>query len=582
MDKRFLLFDGEKSLSLWEDGEHWTYFSGLPKSTQIEQYAKVAAAFRMYNLFAETVSSVPFSLVDMKSKEEVDGSANWDNKVGYLPNPAELFRLNALSYLATNTIYNLRTSDAIGYRTKGLYHAIPASFVPVTNPITNELEHIERWLGATREKFSPKDKRLVRMWRLDHTTEVLPSEHTVAQAIMSAAGEVYYADLWIQNYYRRGGIAPTAIAMKGLIFKGKQEDEEKSWTDWLKGLGRFTHRVVRFFNADAMDIKQFGSSVTDLKNNEVYRQALENIAMGGGAPLSLLLSNSANLATATVEERQWYKNTITPFIRWMDYEYNEQVFHPDGYHLLHNTSTLDAQQEEDAINVETAGKLLDLLAKCETFDLFVSIAESYLEVSDKVLKAAKKYYDAKEKRAEEARIQVQQTPPAQPVQAQPEPVAPPSANGKNPPETLTKWIPSLDELKELKVWRDVASRKFRKAESLDFIYQPHYGGLPAKVQGEIIARLPAADSLETIKEIFEMEQYIETTTPAPAYAVDDIKLLADALNRLSTITEQPKAPEPVQVVVNNITHKRRGKLTSTFVSHAFATEGAANGTDTAA
>src|SRR5574342_42486 len=215
MDKQFIYTDGEKAVSLTGE-EGWTYFSKPANTNEIEQYARVAAAFRAYNLKANTIGNMPFILY--RGEEEFDTSSTWENKVGFLPNPSELFRLVVLSLIATNTAYNLRTADVFGRKTKGLYHAVSYSFLPYTNPVTGELDYIERSIGATLERYTPDDKRLVRLWRLDHTTEVLPSPNTEARAIMNAAGQVFYADSWIQNFYRRGGVAPTVIMMKGMVF----------------------------------------------------------------------------------------------------------------------------------------------------------------------------------------------------------------------------------------------------------------------------------------------------------------------------------------------------------------------------
>jgi hypothetical protein len=466
---------------------------------------------------------VPFSLDDLATGDEIDGSATWENVVGFLPNPSELFRLDALSYIASNTIYNVRTQDVLGYKTRGLYHAVAYNFIPFVDAGTGQLLYIERRLGTGIERYKPDDKRLVRMWRLDHTTEVLPSKNTIAQAIMQAAGEVYYADLWIKHFYERGGIAPTVIAMKGAIAPDKKNTEEQSWSDWLRGLGKYAGaRIARVFNADTLTVQQFGSAVTDLKNNDVYRQAIENIAMGVGMPLSLLLSNSANMATATIEERQWYKTTITPFITWLAYEYNEQVFHPIGIHLKFNTATMDAQQEEDAQNAATAKLVLDLVKECPTFEIFEAVSSSYLEVSDELLKAAKQYYADKKANAA---IVVQQTQPkdTETVTAQAEEI--PKELPAPEPQPPAKWIPSLDNIRELQRWQELAFRKFKRDEPLDFEWRNDT--LPDEIYNTIKASLPNAKEENAIKDIFDMAQFADT----PPVDNDPIKLLAKSLDK---------------------------------------------------
>jgi len=706
MQTRFVMTDGAKSVGMLSsnDPSIWNFFSGAPQSSKVVLYSYVAAVYRAYNLFADTVGSLPFALYSLNGKDEYDSSENWENKVGFLPNPSELWRLDTLSYIDSNTVYNLRTSDVIGYKTKGLYFAVPTTFYPVTNA-SGQLDYIERRVNGSPERYETDDKRLVRMWRKDHTTEVLPSPNTIAQAIQHSAEQVLYTDSWITHYYQRGGIKPTLIAMKGLVQKEKGEEAEKTFTQWLRGLGKYFGNIAKIYNAETMDIKAFGDGVAELKDNGVYRQALENIAIGAGLPLSLLLSNSANYATASTEERQWYKNTITPFSRWLAYGYNEQVFHPMGLHLKYNMATMDSQQEEDAQNAATAKVINDLLLQCPTYELFEAISKSYVEVSDELLVAAKQYYTDKAKQAAPVVVNTQ------PDTAQPKPGTETEeipvgtekndtkaigendtsamialripdviraeikekypfvdsetlsdlhitlahlgdnrtidkldvvravsemgkyqfpikgklqglarfANGRDvdplvmtfdspqmpgvysvlcsfldsyhipyhkehgfiPHMTLayipkdaempidsiepieinfsdiyyvdsnvwysvqlvgyenknTKWTPSLDELDELRIWREVALRRHKKGESLDFEYQPHHGGLPESVTADIKARLIDAVDNDTIKAVFVVNQSVVKDKPKPD---TDIKSLANAINKYADVLNKTK------------------------------------------
>jgi phage portal protein BeeE len=507
MDRKFIMTDGLKAVSLTGE-EGWSYLNQLPKTTQLEQYATVAAVFRAFNLKANTVSNMPFTLY--KGDEEYDTSATWENLVGFMPNPSELFRLVTLSIIATNAAYNLRTKDALGYKTKGLYHAISYSFTPWVNPMTAQLDYIERNIGAKIERYQPDDPALIRLWRLDHTTEVLPSQNTEARAIASSAGQVFYADHWIKHFYESGGIAPTMIAMKGLVMKDKIEEEEKSWTNWLKQVGKYIGRQAKVYNAEALEVKQLGSSVVDLKNNDVYRQALENIAMGTGIPLSLLLSNSANMATANVEKSTWYSSDIIPFCNWLAYEYNRQVFVPLGLRLEFTPESMDETQEEKLSPKE----MIDVIAASPTADICLETFNTLgIEITDGLEAAIEKYFADKTKQPE---------PPVVPVAtpAQPEPIDEPM------PEPIpAKWIPSIDELQEMRVWREVALRKLKKADSLDFVYEPHFGGLPANVQTVIIERLPQATSADEVKAVFDIDVPAEPK-------VDAIKMLADKLDKI--------------------------------------------------
>jgi len=527
MSNRIIMTDGAKSVNMLDsdDPTVWTYFSGQPLAAQDKLFATVAAAFRAYSLKANTVGNMPFALV--KGDEDFDTSAKWENKVGFMPYPSELFRLDTLSYMATNTVYNLRTSDILGYKTKNLMHSVAYSYNPITDPVTGELLWVERWVGAEIEKYTPDDPRLIRMWRLDHTTEVLPSPNTEAKAIMTAAGEIHYADIWIQNFYRRGGIRPTLIAMKGLVNPEKKEAEENAWSQWLKGIGKWWTNIARVYNAEALDVKAFGDGVADLKNNDVYKQAIANVAMGTGMPLSLLLANSANYSTAKEEKATWYENDIIPLCNWLAYGYNKQVFEPLGLRLEFRPETIDAQQEDETERASAVSAFMDFLGKCPTFEVFIGTCETFgYELSDGLIKAAEQHYSDKEDRAEDMSDNMSGNNLQD--DDEDEQVQPPRAGPvARPPqfEQPVKWVPSLDEFKELEVWRDVALRKFKRDESLEFEYVPHYGGLPEDTTKAIADGLKVATDEDEIKALFKIEGVEQSQS--------EIKALAGALEKLA-------------------------------------------------
>jgi hypothetical protein len=364
------------------------------------------------------------------------------------------------------------------------------------------------------------------MWRLDHTTEVLPSNATEARAIMTAAGEIHYADVWIENYYRRGGIKASIVAMKGMVSPEKREDEENKWTQFLRGIGLWRNKNVRVVNAEALDVKAFGDGVADLENNEVYRQAIANIAMGIGMPLSLLLSNSANYATAEEEKQIWFKHDIGPFCNWLAYEYNRQLFAPMGLRLEFRPEAVEGAQQDEMATAQAFSTYGDTFAKYPTYELWKGMADTLgLEVADSLDKAAQAYYKDKAARAEEVRQQMEQKPP-EPAPVEQLEIEEDDEEKEARPRSPAKWIPTLDELDELKTWRKAALQRLKRGESLDFEYLPHYGGLPESVTADIKARLPLATDAEQVKAIFEIEQ------PEPQ-APNEIILLAGAINSLA-------------------------------------------------
>lgn len=553
MAQKLIATDGTttKTINPWDTESYpdaWTFYGQAPVTQQMEQYARVAAVFGAYNLTADTIGNVRRVLYN-KAGKEVDDTLDWQNVCGFLPNPSELYRLAAMSYIYSNQVYDIITTDGLRYKVKNVKHAIPDSFSPYISPSSGELEYIERRLASGGvEKYDQEGNllsgevspMLLRMWRLDQSTEVLPSQHTEAKAIMSAAGIVYYADFWIQNFFRRGGIKPTLVAMKGLINQDTKEEAESSWSKFMKGIGQFTNRVVRIFNAEAMDIKPFGSGVDDMKDNKIYEQALENIAIGKRMPLSLLKANSANRATALEEKRTWFENYINPLCSWLDYEYNKQLWIPRGYRIK-TISEFDDETEDEQERSDSIMKYMDIIEKSASFEVFMGVAEMMkIEIPERLEKALMQVFEDREKAKQEAEaLNVNTDNPED------------DPNDEEQPEEAVpaKWMPDIDQMNELRVWCEVATRRLKKGESVVFDYLPHHGGLPDAIVKDIQARLSEKRDWtpDLLKSVFSIARIVGDRTIQNAEGMlfapqvkqvseEELRImekLADAMNNLA-------------------------------------------------
>jgi hypothetical protein len=599
MAQQFTVTNVTKGVNLLtsNDPDVWSGLQSMSGRERDVYYARVAAAFRAFNLKANTVGNMPFALYkaspagdperktnikavdEMAEDEEVDNSANWTNAVGFLPNPSELLRLATLSYMATNTIYNIKTGDVLGRRVKGLRHAVADSFHPWANATGTALDYIERHVGSTIEKYGVDGRSLtpgvksslVYMWRLDQSTELLPSPNTEMMSIMDAAGVAFYKNFWVKNFYKRGGIKPTLVSIKGLVDKDSKDEKEKSWSNWLKGIGRAGSNIARLINGENMSATTIGDGIGDMKENTLYRDAIADIAMGLGMPVSLLLDEEANFATAQVTLKRWMDFDIVPFCNWLGYEYNRQVFEPMGLRLEFHPETLDPQQEDETERAQAMMQYAGVLEKCQSKEIFMGLSALMgLEVPPELEEALEAYYSEKERKEKEMQAQMQQGgytvgPDGKPLPAQNQP--PKDGEGKPmgdkepmmekdgeaededekkpaPPQFQRKvWAPTAPEAEEMRVWYEVAQRKLKRAESLDFEYQPHHGGVPAEVAEGVKAKLLTATSAEDVRQAFVIA---ETVTEAPEYKAEtvsvspDIMALAESINKLADATLQEK------------------------------------------
>lgn len=520
----YFLTDGKKTVPF--EGGTWDFIemveSGAVKDNAL--YARVAAVFQVVNKTARATANVPFALVDVASGEDYDISWAWENKVKFLPRPKDLIRRVEMSIIMKNMGYLRMGKNMLG-QPKRLNFVIPDS-IKINTDSHGDLLNLQRNVnGQTVTTYAPDDFDLLRFWWLDEKTELIPTGDTEFRAAMNAAEILYYADFFTANFYKRGGIKPTLIAMKGMVSKDKAETEEKSWTKFLRGLGRqAATNVARVFNADTMDVKAFGDGLGDLKETPVYKQALENVSMALGMPFSIMISNASNFATAEVEDRQWHDDSIFPRVEFLCDIFNDQLFSDMGLRMEPRPENIDDGKDEAQRVQAFTGFGAGFTAYPDEATFLGAAANFGFELDDDMIMAVTAYYGDKKKREE---LAAQQTQP-KPVDTAAPTDAPPSTPEPTPAKT---WTPTLDELNELRVWRDVALRRLKKGEGLDFDYQPHYSGLPEMVESDIKVRLLNCTNESEIKSCFDVMAMADAN-PVPM-SQSEIKYLADAIMELA-------------------------------------------------
>lgn len=552
---RHILTNGMKSAEIRDS---WDFVDALRVGQVAENdlYAKVAAAFTAVNKSARAVAYMPFALVD-KRGEDYDVSWEWQNKIGFMPNPRDILRRVRQSLIMSNTAYLLMGVNQLGMPKK-LNYIVPTSIRVVTNPATGDLSRLERTVGAGNvQVYEPDDNQLIRLWWLDESTELLPSPNTEFKAIMQAAGIIYYGDYFTRAFYERGGIRPTLIAMKGMVSSETKEDIERGWTKFIKNIGSYARSVsAKLYNADAMSIQPFGDGLGDLAKTPVYRQAMEAIAIGLDMPLSLLLSNSANYATAQTEYVQWYRNSISPWCDFIADTLNEQLFERMGLKMDFRPEQTDPEQEDEVNRTNALTGIGTALGTFPDADTFMGAAGLLgFELTPEFEQAVRAYYATKNA--------VPPAPEPQPMpQPEPQPQPEPEDTAGDVTEDVAeygiptdpvKWMPTIGQYSDLVTWQGVALRKLKRGESLDFDYLPHHSDLPEHVTKTIKAALiQEGIDASGIRMAFESINPIPQIDPTPND--DAIKRLADAINRMVEEREpEAKALEPMpfpQPVIN--------------------------------
>jgi hypothetical protein len=255
--------------------------------------------------------------------------------------------------------------------------------------------------------------------------------------------------------------------------------------------------------------------VENFKDNKFYRQAIENIAMATGIPLSLLLSNSANMATARMEYKNWYDNSVLPMCQLMADELNDNLFRRFGLTMDIRENQTDPDQEEEVRRSTSFMNYAGVLVK-NGHPQALSIAAQLVGLD---MPPSMEYEDLDER--DEERIPQQPAP----FQAQEDDTQDLPEEEEPEEEEAKAFVPNSEQLKELKNWMDITERKMRRGEGVP-AWDVEY--LPADIAGVINERLQGVTDVAGVKAAFDLT----TMTQQPAYK-SDIIALAEAINKLA-------------------------------------------------
>jgi hypothetical protein len=483
----------------------WQFVTGDEDSdgkiTESELYASVAAVFRAVNITATMTSGIPFAV--MRGENDIDVSAEWKNVVGFMPNPIELIRLWRMSLFMTNTAYGFMDQGK-GY--KSLRYILPSTINPIVDA-SKGLTGFTRTVGTTQTNYPLDPLRIFHIWRLDHTTELLPSKYSEFHACMAAAGVLYWSDHFTNVFFKRGGVRQ--FFAFGDVPDGKERERiEGVITKLMTGASKFLAKV---FNTQNFDIKQVGDGVESLAKSEIYQNKLSDIAIASGMPLSLLLANSSSYATAITEYKSWFDTTITPWCSFMAEAMNDRLFTPLGLHFEFRPEITDPGQEDEVTRAGAyktyidAGMLPSIAAQIVGLELPRGVEFEDLDPEE-------------DPEPEPVPEQLQPDANIQPLNIEDE--LPSTDEEDDEEEIPAKWLPDLDQFRELELWQTMAYRKNKQGKAMAFDFEVKT--LPADIASQIKAKLDAATDEQTIKAAFALDLHRDNRS---------IEALADAINR---------------------------------------------------
>lgn len=308
---------------------------------------KVAFVYRCVRLISDALRAVPWRLVPIGSDDVWDDSKDYQNKLKFLPDPKRIIELLARSLLGPGAAYLFKTMQ--GTILRDLRYMVASTLEP-------EIDSQDGLLGFYREVggkriFYDVD-RFVYFWPADEMVELGPPMSSPVKAALTAAGADYYTAKFIADFFARGAIKGTLLAVKG----NPVESERKRLKDWFQRTffsGSQTSFNTEIINADAIEPVKIGEGLESLNNSELTRQMREDIAVAMGVPMSKLLSGTVSGlgggGVAESDDLGFYQDTVKPLGEFVSDTLNGQLLNPLGYRWIWLWDTLDVFQQDEVL-----------------------------------------------------------------------------------------------------------------------------------------------------------------------------------------------------------------------------------------
>lgn len=303
-------------------------------------YEKVGLMYRAVDIRAKAVSAFPYTLerrgVDVTDSPQTEAIRKNLRRTLHLTEASlslwgasyALALSSRLQWLQTQTItpdYDPKAEEGI----KGWKRAIPGA---ETKPLARDA--------------------IVYVWLPNLKAESGPGA-APAVAALAGAGVLYGLDLYLKGYFDRGAIRATLLIVEGQPSKEEKEKLEKWWKKMIGGVKKAYETVALRSNVKPIVI---GDGLKETTNKALTDQERENVLIPMGVPISKVLSNAANYATAQQDDLSFYDNTIIPEIELIGEQF-APWFKSMGYTLIFRPERLAPFRERRLKQAESLSKL---------------------------------------------------------------------------------------------------------------------------------------------------------------------------------------------------------------------------------
>lgn len=503
--------------------EAWKVLVGqMGESDAQNLYANVAALFRAINARADAAASIPFRIENRRGRA-IESSDDWKGGNGWLPNPRLFIRQAFMSMDFTNAVYAAKLLNKFKIP-KGLQYFVPTTITPKFDDNGNILE-FERKAGKIQKTFEPEE--LFYVWIQDAFTEVGASPNTPMRAAMAAAGVLRNLDDFVKSYFEGGAIDPVIAA----IPRSTPQDERDRMESWLnraltgiKNIGK-----IRLMSSEDVKLTQpLRNGLDSLKKTELTKDKREDIGLALGIPMTFMLSDQANYATATQNEKTLIRWGVQPRLEQLYDALDAQLYQPMGVHLRPDFDSLEMFQEEEVNKMQAASTLIDLAGKAKD--------KAQLQAVFTIMGI-----DATEEQIEQLMPEVEDV--EEPESAQPQGVQ--EVDDDMEDETADAQQSNMRAIIEIGRWE-------KKSRNAGKLVTWHTVEIPENIRRHIMDAQDWRKGMSEARAMMRFGEYGAGVVSSMNQGANDIKALADAINKMAN-TEPQKRDDMVTIKADNVT-----------------------------
>lgn len=382
-----ILTDGQKAVPLNAlPPEAWTFISGDgPDVGELKKlYDNVPWLYRGVWLRGQAIPAIPFSI--LRGEEEIDTSSDYQNKLGWLPDPFTLLEQIEMDLTLHSRAYVLKSRNIAGRTIGGPRRLHPPTMRPKVDRDRGVIGFI-RSINNVQQPMIPIEEMVY--FALPDPWSELGHARSPAEAAMLSAGLLFEVDEFGSLFFKRGAVKVTLLTVSGSIQETEREVLETWWDRVVGGMkNAFGGKVI---NAERVEPVPIGEGISELSDQGLTKEKREDIATALGIPQSILFSTGAvNRAVSQQDDLNFYTKTMIPEVRRIERTINSQYFEEEGVRLQFKPQEMSIFQEDEQarstalLNLIHSGETLDNAYMILGFDLPEEVSEQHEEEQEPI------------------------------------------------------------------------------------------------------------------------------------------------------------------------------------------------------